>query len=436
MERSSARRDPVKSDFLVPYRCLVPQDSTGALIGKNGVLLKALVSETGAEVHFLRSEENPRGLEDRIMTLQGPFRVKEAALHWVLARLREQSRRSDSEKTVFVCLVPEVAASLIIGVRGATIRDLSSKSGAEIDICKEPISGTRDLAVTLRGRCRDIEAAMYSIHFLLQDCVSNGKLVPGDFSFCKPGKRETEMPKIQVEISPSYDSGIPVRLAVTQEEADWLVSDKALHAVRDIEGQFSCLVSLEQPFSPPQSVKDEIAQISASTYQNKADAAEALLRLLHSFHKDRDCGLLMEAEASRFVIGLKGSSINHISALSGSVIVLARKGEFEKETFNLMSCAGSLESRIAAVRMIVARIDLANGKASQHIPKDPSTKRLAIQLSDRDAREVDTHLAVLVKNNPAAALSLNGNTLVVSGRPNAITSVVAQLFNLDIAQED
>ena len=406
------------------------------MIGKNGVLLKELVSETGAEVHVLRAEENPRGLEDRIMTLQGSPRVKDAALNWVLARLREYSRKSESDKSVFVCLVPEIAGPLVVGSRGVTVRELSAKSGAEIDVGKEVIKGTKDIAVTLKGRGGDISSAMSRMHSLLQSCADNGKLVARDFAFCKPSKEpvasnDKKVPRIKVDISPSLDSGIPVRIPVSQQEADWLVSDKALHKVKALEGKLSCLVTLEEPFCPPQAPSDEIAQITADSYQCKADACEELLRLLHSHQKDRVCGIVLDAKVSNFVIGAKGSSINSISDLSGSQIKLLRNGDFTNEKFNLMTCSGGIDNQVAAIRMLIAKIDQSAGKTDS----SPGKKFLNIKLDRSDLSIVQNRLADLKKKNNDVSIDVKADCVVLAGPANAIPHVVAQLLSLDIGRD-
>ena len=86
---SSVKRPYRKIDseeFYTPYRCLIPSDSAGSVIGKGGAFLRRLQQDTGVEISLLKSEDNPGTLDDRICVINGSPRTKDDALLWLLGR--------------------------------------------------------------------------------------------------------------------------------------------------------------------------------------------------------------------------------------------------------------------------------------------------------------------------------------------------------------
>jgi hypothetical protein len=370
--RSRARssiRDKVPNDdstdpkFFVPYRCLIPPDAVGSIVGRNAVLLRSLVEETGVEVQVLRSEENPRALDDRIVVLNGPQKSKDDGLLWLLSKLREHFRKRSDESITFVAIVPSLAVPSIVGSRGAYVREMTNKSRAEINIGKDDIRGTSDTAVTLKGRSSHICEAMMLIHNVIQDLHLRGRLRAVDFAFCKIFTRYSDESKTQNEradVSEDFVSGIPVRLVVSSKEADYLTSREGITEVKSIERDCGCLVSVEEPICPPMTSSEEILIISGEEFKDKARAATLISRVLHRLNPNRISGVLMDSAISGYVIGNKGVGVNTISKASGSTLRLRRNSENtdrKSEPMNLMECSGDLESQCSGVRLLIGRID-------------------------------------------------------------------------------
>ena len=369
--------EPVKS-FYVPYRCLIPPESAGQLIGRGGSLLRQLVATTGAQVHVLRSEDNPRGLHDRIVIVNGSEKEKDDALQCVINTLRDYRRKDARDRETFVCLIPDGAGPMLIGTRGQNVHSISHRTGAEIDIAKECIRDTTDRPVTIKGTLKQTIMAMSLLNEGMQDYANRGRLVKRDFSFCDmfppmggsgPEKRsrreslERETPRPQpqsftIPVPKDFDSGIPAVISVTREEADWLVSSETIERVKKIESIHHCLVSIQEAPVPPLTSSHEVVEIVASRYAYKADGLEAVLRLLATHKADRVPGLLMPPSRTKVVIGASGATINKISAASGCFLKFDnRKGDINDERLNLLVCTGSIDAVVKAARLVVAKVD-------------------------------------------------------------------------------
>ena len=283
-DQSNERSDD--RDFCIPFRCLIPPDAVGSIVGKGAVALRSLVQDTGVEVQVLKSDENPRGLEDRLVIMNGSERSKEKALSWLLNKLRDHFRKRRDDVMTFVTLVPGAAIPAIIGNRGSCIRDISDRSRAELDVSKDRLRGTSDTALTIKGKSDHIHAAMTLVERVLVYLRDKGELVKRDFTFCKifPRNHEDHPPSVKPTpaVADNFVSGIPVRLVVTSDGADFLTSKTgAVEAVKSLESKFNCLITIEETMRIK---KKEIVKISADTFGDKWEATAGILKLLATDH--------------------------------------------------------------------------------------------------------------------------------------------------------
>lgn len=338
----------VDNKFHVPYRCLIPPDAAGSIIGKSAVLLRDLVDETGVEVQVLRPDENPLGLEDRIVILNGPHQAKDDALAWLLNRLREHFNKRSDDNMTFVSFIPMSISSVIIGNKGSTIRDLTNQSGAEIGISKERVRDTPDAAVTLRGRPSGIVRAMSLIHRIVQNLHDRGELRERDFEFCNifPSQvRKESRAELPPEVPDDHVSGLDVRLVVSTAEADFLTSKSGgMPSVQAIEKNHNCLVTVEDLSSP-----EEMIVISAKRYRDKVDGVMGTLKILNQEFNNRVTSFLLETEIKDYV--LRGvESISHSTGCvlkshqGGANTVIEFSGEFEKQMKAIALAIGRIDS--------------------------------------------------------------------------------------------
>jgi hypothetical protein len=420
--------------FFIPYRCLIPPVAAGSMIGKGAVILRSLVDETGAEVQILRSEENPRGLDDRILILNGPSKAKGDALKWVLARLRDHFKKNIDEPLTFVSLIPGAASPVVIGNKGSLIRDLMSMYRVEISIGRDRVKGTEDSPMTIKGRSRDIVDAMARVHHIVQELHEAGKLVARDFTFCKIFPTLTSVREEMKE--PERPRGnAPVRLVVTGDEMNVLVSNEGIKQVEQIEDKHRCKITVEEGPRPPLKTSEEVLCVQSDNVQHKYSGVTALLRLVTGMNKQRSAGLLMEAKIAGKVIGSRGTGINKISSKSECFLKLRREGDHQKETVNLMECSGSPEAQVTAVELLVKRIDsfteedtsMADSKPVE--PDHTLSVRMASRISEELLRDIQKSSRCEIR------AEFGGPEFELRGTKSEISKAVFELLAHDVIEE-
>mmetsp|Transcript_3135 Transcript_3135/g.7302 ORF Transcript_3135/g.7302 Transcript_3135/m.7302 type:complete len:355 (-) Transcript_3135:23-1087(-) len=168
----------------VPYRCLVPQDSVSFIIGKGGATIRQMSESSGAALSISKDTETPKTLGDKIVTIAGINSAKEAACREVVRKLRKMQGVEDFlEPGVFVIIIPEMSAPVVVGAKGAQIKSIMEQSGAEINIGREAIIGMPDLPVSINGTVEQVVSAVSRINAVLQDMLDRGKLLERDFQF-------------------------------------------------------------------------------------------------------------------------------------------------------------------------------------------------------------------------------------------------------------
>ncbi len=253
----------------MPYRCLIPMDSGGSIIGKGGILLKRLESEAGVYVSVLKSDEGPRGLDDRLCILNGTFSQKTKGLEWILTRVRDSLNSNERARDVTVCLIPQCVIALVIGSRGAVVRNIEEKCDVSIKIEEECLRGTVDRPTSIKGTQRDTIRAMEMVHAIIQENVNEGKCFRKDFAYCnnfpsnqlkpqqsqpKKQQQQQQSPQSkemkQQQYVPScpgaaYVSGLSVRFALSSEQAEFLTQPAQVEKICGLEEEYSAEILIE-----------------------------------------------------------------------------------------------------------------------------------------------------------------------------------------------
>ena len=393
--------------FMVPYRCLIPPDAVGIIIGKGAVILRSLVHSTGIEVQVLRSEENPRGLDDRMVILNGSQKSKSKALSWLLQKLRDHFRKRPDDLMTFVALVPAVATASIIGNRGASIREISHRSRAEIDISKERVRGTSDNAVTIKGKLDEIHTAMTLIDRMLVVLRDKGELAKRDFTFCKifpSGGRMSASESQDKHINTDVVPNVPIRVVVSADEVDYLTTrDGALEEVKDLEREFKCLVTVEEPAIPLMEPNQELMVVSGTEQRDKAEVVAAIVQKLNKRNPNRFCGFLVEVGA-----------VDH-----GSHFKL--RGQDEKVKFIECICS-DLTSQLEAILRLCGL-----GKVDCATPRDPQTRRLIVSLASAN----DEHLDSLRTRSNCNIQRISSDSIELNGSKAEILRAVETLLDIE-----
>lgn len=170
-------------DGQVPWRCLVPADAVAFIIGKGGANIRQLCETSGAHVAVSKEGETPPTLADKVVSIAGFVDQKESACAQVVRKLRQLQAVNDNEPGVFVIIVPEKAAPIIIGTRGAQIKSIMEQSGAEINVGREAIIGMPDQPISINGTLDQVVSAVSKLNAVLQDMAERGNLSDRDFRY-------------------------------------------------------------------------------------------------------------------------------------------------------------------------------------------------------------------------------------------------------------
>eukprot|EP00421_Protoceratium_reticulatum_P043838 CAMPEP_0168455726 /NCGR_PEP_ID=MMETSP0228-20121227/50904_1 /TAXON_ID=133427 /ORGANISM="Protoceratium reticulatum, Strain CCCM 535 (=CCMP 1889)" /LENGTH=204 /DNA_ID=CAMNT_0008470591 /DNA_START=18 /DNA_END=629 /DNA_ORIENTATION=- len=170
-------------DGQVPWRCLVPADAVAFIIGKGGQNIREISETSGARVAISKEGETPSTLADKIVTFGGLVEQKESACGQVLKKMRQMQGVGDHEPGVFVIIVPQISAPVIIGSKGAQIKGIMEQSGAEINVGREAIIGMTDQPISINGTSEQVTSAVSKLNGVLQDLADRGKLMDKDFVF-------------------------------------------------------------------------------------------------------------------------------------------------------------------------------------------------------------------------------------------------------------
>eukprot|EP00441_Pelagodinium_beii_P043656 CAMPEP_0197634252 /NCGR_PEP_ID=MMETSP1338-20131121/10395_1 /TAXON_ID=43686 ORGANISM="Pelagodinium beii, Strain RCC1491" /NCGR_SAMPLE_ID=MMETSP1338 /ASSEMBLY_ACC=CAM_ASM_000754 /LENGTH=365 /DNA_ID=CAMNT_0043206077 /DNA_START=14 /DNA_END=1108 /DNA_ORIENTATION=+ len=171
-------------DSQVPYRCLVPADAVSFIIGKGGANIRQISDNSGANVSISKDGDTPSTLADKIVTIGGVTTdSKQRACAEVVRKLRQMQGVTDMEPGVFVIIIPQISAPVIIGAKGAQIKSIMEQSGAEINVGRESIIGMPDQPISINGTLDQVVSAVSKLNTVLQDMVDRGKLTERDFQF-------------------------------------------------------------------------------------------------------------------------------------------------------------------------------------------------------------------------------------------------------------
>jgi len=152
----TAKRQRVE-DSEAPTKLLVPAQSAGAVIGKQGSGLKEIRETTGAHVDMLQQAQAPQWPNDRVVILKGSSSSRQAA---VLALLRTAFQMYSDSCSLKMLVSPSQAGS-VIGRQGGTLKRIREQCGVSVQVEREEILGER--LVTSTGAMGQVSAAAVAI---------------------------------------------------------------------------------------------------------------------------------------------------------------------------------------------------------------------------------------------------------------------------------
>lgn len=130
-------------------------------------------------------EKHQPPLRTRLI-IAGSTQAKDAACREVVRKLRQMQGVTDMEPGVFVIIIPQISVPVVIGTKGAQIKAIMEKSGAEINVGREAIIGMPDQPISINGTVDQVVMAVSGVNSVLQDMMDRGKLKETDFRKVDP----------------------------------------------------------------------------------------------------------------------------------------------------------------------------------------------------------------------------------------------------------
>lgn len=158
-------------------KILVPAQSAGAVIGKQGSGLKEIRETTGAHVEMMQQAQAPHWPNDRVVILKGSAGSRQAA---VQSLLRTAFQMHVDTCTLKVLVTPAQAGS-IIGRQGGTLKRIREQCGISVQVEREEVLGER--LVSAVGPHSQVAAAAAAILSILDNPSppASGRAMPQGF---------------------------------------------------------------------------------------------------------------------------------------------------------------------------------------------------------------------------------------------------------------
>eukprot|EP00808_Paulinella_micropora_P021504 g4546.t1 len=168
---------------MLTLRLLVDDKAVGGLIGKKGVVVSKLRSDTGCMVDIAKPIQ---GASERVVTVQGRLDSLGVLLAMISARLQEHKQGNMSSEQLqqnvpdhsVTLLVDNHVVGILIGKGGATIADTRTASGASIRISEKSLGNSTEKSVTIRGSSQAVDNALKTILTQLQTKADKQVQVP------------------------------------------------------------------------------------------------------------------------------------------------------------------------------------------------------------------------------------------------------------------
>mmetsp|Transcript_123873 Transcript_123873/g.246516 ORF Transcript_123873/g.246516 Transcript_123873/m.246516 type:complete len:755 (-) Transcript_123873:312-2576(-) len=156
-----------------PFRCLIPAQAVGLIVGRNNTTVQQIRRESGAEIHVSGVRDTPPPLSDRIVTISGEVLQRTSAIRFIVHRLF-QAQEVDDRDGIFVVLVPTAATHLLGSLQ---------PSAAGIHVEDDVIGNTGFNPVQILGTLDQTVEAAALINDLLDNVqqTDGGTRVPPDF---------------------------------------------------------------------------------------------------------------------------------------------------------------------------------------------------------------------------------------------------------------
>eukprot|EP00929_Paragymnodinium_shiwhaense_P084542 TRINITY_DN451_c1_g1_i1.p1 TRINITY_DN451_c1_g1~~TRINITY_DN451_c1_g1_i1.p1 ORF type:complete len:697 (+),score=148.35 TRINITY_DN451_c1_g1_i1:119-2209(+) len=149
-------------------RVLIPKQLTGAVIGKQGSMLKQVREHYGIDMRVLADADAPQWDQDRVLSASGPLDNKVEAIKYML----QVAYGQDSDSLALKLLVPAQAAGGVVGKQGSTLNGIRQQAGIDVQLERNDVAGDRLLFC--QGPADNIAYVLHQVAGILERSGAGG----------------------------------------------------------------------------------------------------------------------------------------------------------------------------------------------------------------------------------------------------------------------
>merc|ERR1719362_1407434 len=270
--------------------------------------------------------------------------------------LRHLQEVADQEPGVFVIIVPSCAAPIVVGQKGAQIKEVIELSGAEISVGKENIIGMLDQPIGITGTGGQVVSAVSKINAILQDLADRGRLQPSDFRY-RPGATQGGLAMGTAGNGPrglAHMGGNPrthAKFIVATQVAGWIIGKQGRH-IRELQENSGAHIQVlkEGEVPPGVSPTDRVIEIGGR-FEARCEGIQIVLMAVDSMpalSAPRETQMLVPKVLS------VDSEIKDVQLMSGSELEIRDLPGYDETLCTLL---GTIEARVKAAQQFLKRIE-------------------------------------------------------------------------------
>jgi len=323
--------------MLEPFRCLIPAEAVGLIVGRNNTTVQQISRESGAEIHVSGLRGAP-DLIDKVVTISGEALQLTSAISFIVHRLFQAQDVADDTVGIFVVVVPANVTHLI-----------SSMQPIAAEICVEDgsIGRTGFHAVRILGTLdQTVEAAarIYDLFHSVRE--ADGRVDPLEF--------EPVLPEAQRRAASADGSCEGLETAAAMQECT--ESDNAREDNESDLNVASKLGAAEELLSPEYHPPPQHLGTS-DVMGGVAEAREEAFQRVAARHAEIACRCLAPIGAIGLIIGKRGARLRQILKGTGAVVTVSNDEDTPASLSDrIVFISGNAAQRDAACMQIIEKL--------------------------------------------------------------------------------
>ncbi|CEG40482.1 far upstream element-binding protein 3-like [Plasmopara halstedii] len=163
------------SEITSPFTWLVERKFVGKMMGRQGNILAAIRKESGATIYI--DDDVVPGTTERRVTMIGSIDSIAAAINQIKRRSGGRPELSDSERMGQYFAIPSDATGHLIGLQGSTIKNISERTGARLQLpsTEDLPLGSVNRILHIQGTSKETEHAKEVVTARLREHIATSE---------------------------------------------------------------------------------------------------------------------------------------------------------------------------------------------------------------------------------------------------------------------